>query len=78
MKLTKNNFRLGGIQTPPVFLDCPRALLSNKDALLLKQENNLIQFFQFSYEIPDYESKLLQIKTSYFHEFNFLKKHLCS
>ena len=37
MKLIKNNFQLGGIQPPPVVLDCPSALLSNKVALLLKQ-----------------------------------------
>ena len=67
MKLIKNNFSLGGIQTPSVFLDCPSALLSNKGTLLLKRENNLIQFFHsIRYGILDYESKLLQIKTSTF------------
>ena len=59
MKLIKNNFQLGGIQPPPALLDCPSALFSNKSALLLKLraflENNLIQFFHFSYEILDYE-----------------------
>ena len=74
MKLIKNNFWLGGIPTPPVLLDCPSALLSNKDALLLKRENNLIQFFQFGYETLDYESKLLQIKTSYFPWVQFSEK----
>ena len=37
MKFIKNNFHLGGIQRPPVLLDCPSALLSNNNALLLKQ-----------------------------------------
>ena len=38
MKLIKNNFRLVGIQPPPVLLDCLSALLSNKGALLLKRK----------------------------------------
>ena len=37
MKLNKNNFRLGGIQPPPVLLGCPSTFLSNKGTLLLKQ-----------------------------------------
>ena len=37
MKLIKNNFWLGRIQSLLVILDCPSALLSNKGALLLKQ-----------------------------------------
>ena len=37
MKLIKNNFRLGGIQPPPVILYCPSAILSNNGGLLLKQ-----------------------------------------
>ena len=37
MKLIKNNFQFGGIQPPPVLLNCPSALLSNKDVLLFKR-----------------------------------------
>ena len=37
MKLIKNNFWLGGIQSLLVILDWPSALLSNKGAFLLKQ-----------------------------------------
>ena len=33
----KSNFRFGGIRSPPVFLDYPSVLLSNKGALILKQ-----------------------------------------
>ena len=50
MKVIKNNFQTGRIQLPPVILDCPSDLLSNKGALLLKSpvlENNLIHFFHF-------------------------------
>ena len=72
----QNNFWLGGIQTPTVLLDCPCALLSNKGALLLKREKNLIQFFQFGYEILDYKSKLLQIKTSTFPWAQFSEKNI--
>ena len=67
MKLIKNNFRLWGIQPPPVLLDCLSALVANKGAFLLKRKSlfgeQFIHFFHFSYEILDYESKHLQIKT---------------
>ena len=78
MKVIKNNFWLGEIQTPPVLMDCPSAPLSKKCALLLKWVKNLIQFFQFVYEILDYESKLLEIKTSTFPWVQFSEKtYLC-
>ena len=51
MKLIKKNFRLGGIQPPPLLLDCPSAILSKKVPFDLTGEpfleNNLVQFFHF-------------------------------
>ena len=38
MKIIKNNFRLEGIQPPPVLLDCLSAFISNEGALLLKRK----------------------------------------
>ena len=44
----KNKFWIGGIQPPPVLLECPSALLSNKGALLLQQRAFLGEKFDQS------------------------------
>ena len=60
MKLIKNNFRLGGIQSTLVLLNCPSALFSNKRALLLFPtissnsvilDKKFLNFAEFPFEI---------------------------
>ena len=78
MKLIKNNFRLAGIQPPPVLLDCLSALLSNKGALLLnrkalfgEQFYSFLSFFVMKYLITN--QNICKSKLKLFHEVSFLK-----
>ena len=44
MKLIKNNFQLGEIRPPPVFLDCPNVVLLKQRTLFGEQFDPILSF----------------------------------